>query len=398
MLSCDSPLVAWPLHEKAMFDTIEPDEIEYDFDPVAEGTADALEEYPLLHRENYEGFKIDFIKWLLRCGKTPKKGEGYAEETAKATHYRVDHAYRWKWQKTGDPSTEFTPDDADELMEFLNTRTTKPQSELAKYQKCLKRLFKYHNHVKDAGYEWDPEFIADKSGDSMSHHYFKKHELGKLYQATIELSSFKSYNNKSMTPEERDQLKAHLAQRFTKPKEEIGPAEFKRANSWKYPSMISVCCDAGLRPIEVKRAKVDWVNLRDNELVIPKEEASKGESTWEVGLSGQSIRALEKWLKECDSLEKYDGRDELWLTKYGNPYTTQSLNDYLPKLIEEAGIDPRNRQLTWYSIRRGVATLWANEEGIHDAKRQLRHKDIETTERYIESDSRRRAKKADSKW
>lgn len=66
--------------------------------------------------------------------------------------------------------------------------------------------------------------------------------------------------------------------------------------------------------------------------------------------------------------------------------------------MEETQIEERGRQLTWYSIRRAVATIWANEEGIHDAKEQLRHKSIDTTIRYVHSSQFRRAKLADSKW
>lgn len=382
-----------------MFDTIDPDEpIELPVTPIAEPTKDDLQRHPPLKREDYKGFKEDFLRWLIREGKSPSKGDGYSEDTVRATHYRIEHCYRWKWEQDGDVTTEFTPEDADELIELLNTRTTKPESEVAKFQKSLKRLFKYFNQTKGTSYEWDPDYLDDKNTGSQSHNYFKKYELGRLYQAAVELSSFKSYNTK-MSAEERNRLKIHLAQRFEKPKDEIGPDDFEKANSWKIPSLVAVCCDAGLRPIEVERATVQWVNLRDGELVIPKEDSSKGDEMWEIALSGQSTRALRNWLNERDALEKYDERDEIWLTKYGNPYTTQSLNGLLQdKLIPTANIEERNRNLTWYSIRRGVATLWANEEGIHNAKEQLRHKKIETTERYVNSSAKERSKMADSKW
>ena len=68
------------------------------------------------------------------------------------------------------------------------------------------------------------------------------------------------------------------------------------------------------------------------------------------------------------------------------------------RLLEEAGNPPRNRALTWYSIRRGVATLWATEEGIHNATEQRRHKQLETTERYVRSSFEKRYEMADSKW
>lgn len=379
-----------------MFETIDQEEIELPIPPVAKDTKEALQQYAPLQQENYENFKISFLKWLLRNGKSPSKGNGYAKATVRNTHYRVEHAYRWKWEQDG-MTTEFTPEDADALKKLLTHRTTKSESEVAKYQKALKRLLKYFNHVKGRGYEWEPEHVSDKTGDSLSHNYFKKYELGRLYQAAVEISSVKSYDNKTMTPEERDRLKILLAQRLEKKKSEISPKDFKDANSWKFPSLVAVCCDTGLRPIEVKRSKVNWINFRDQELVIPKNESSKGAATWEVSLSSESTNALKKWVDERNSLEKYDDSDAIWLTKYGNPYETGSLNQLLEKLIETANIQERNRQLTWYAIRRGVATLWADEEGIHNAKEQLRHKNIETTIRYVHSGSEQRSEMADSK-
>lgn len=390
------PIMATTL--TAMFDITNDEAITLNVAPVAQQTKDDLSHYPPLHAENYEGFKTDFLKWLLRTGKSPDKGNGYAQQTVRQTHYRIEHVYRWKWEEQGEVTTEFTPDDADKLIDLLKKRTTKSEGEIAKFQKAIKRLFKYFNHTKGRDYDWEPPYLNDKGNESLSHNYFKKYELSRLYQAAIEISSFKSYNNKNMSSEERQRLKIHLAQRFGKPKNEIGPKDFKQANSWKIPSLVSVCCDCGLRPIEVERSRTDWINFRDNELVIPYDQSSKGDSTWEVSLSSESVRALQKWMDERNSLDKYQNSNSIWLTKYGNPYNSGSLNDVLDKLIEEGNIEPRNRNLTWYSIRRGVATLWANEEGIHNAKEQVRHKQIETTERYISSGSEQRAEMADSKW
>ena len=381
-----------------MFDTIDDKDVEIGFNPVAKGTREDLAEHPPLHTENYAGFKEDFLKWLLRTGKSPAKGNGYAQQTVRQTHYRIEHVFRWKWEEDGEVTTDFTPEDADTLVNLLSKRTEKSESEVAKFQKAIKRLFKYYKHSKGRDYEWDPEHRSDKGNGSMSHSYFKKHELSRLYNAAIEISSFKSYDNKNMSSEERQRLKIHLSQRLGKSKDEIGPKDFKEANSWKIPSMVSLCCDAGLRPIEVERSSVDWINFRDSELVIPYEESSKGDEMWEIVLSTKTTRALQNWMEERESLEKYDDSDSIWLTKYGNPYGNQSLGGLLDNLIEEAGIEPRNRDLTWYSIRRGVATLWANEEGIHNAKEQLRHKQIETTERYVNAGVEQRGKMADSKW
>lgn len=51
----------------------------------------------------------------------------------------------------------------------------------------------------------------------------------------------------------------------------------------------------------------------------------------------------------------------------------------LPKLIERTNIEPNGRDLSWYAIRRGSATMWANNVGIEKAAAQLRHKKLEAT-------------------
>jgi hypothetical protein len=60
----------------------------------------------------------------------------------------------------------------------------------------------------------------------------------------------------------------------------------------KIPSIVSVSLDCGLYPVEVGRAKVDWVSFKDNTLDIPREESSKNENNWKCVLSNKSVRAL----------------------------------------------------------------------------------------------------------
>lgn len=68
-------------------------------------------------------------------------------------------------------------------------------------------------------------------------------------------------------------------------------------------------------------------------------------------------------------------------------------NYLLDNLVEPAG-----RDLSWYSIRHGVATAWADEENIHDAREQLRHKNVETTIGYAHSGTENRHNSVNSKW
>ena len=207
----------------------------------------------------------------------------------------------------------------------------------------------------------------------------------------------KSYH--SVSPDERSQSKAFVAQRLGIPKKKVGPEEFKKANSWKHPSMITVTLDTGLRPIEVGRAKVSWVNLEDNELNIPKDEVTKNEAHWNCAIKGRTAKALKRWLDERASMDKYDDRDELWLTQKSSPYSSKSYNALLHRVIESGDTSvPEHKQISWYSIRHGVATYWANHVGPHHAQEQLRHKSLNTTMKYLHSDAETRNSAVEQIW
>lgn len=366
--------------------------------PISKHNSTALDNYAPLHEEEYRGFKQDFLAWLLTEGHRPVKGEGYAENTVKQTHYKVEEAYRWVWNQEGFTTT-LTPAHADSFV----TEQIKHYSDdlLLDFIKSLKRLFKFLNNTTGESYDWEyenkSEITMDTSG-TKSIDYFKRHEMHALYDAAVKISSMKSYHAKSMTPKERDGLRTHLAQRYGTPKEKIGPDEFKRANSWKLPSVVALCIDTGLRPIEVAKANLRWVNLQDRELVIPRDESTKNDEPWVCTFSKKTARTLSNWLEEREQYEKYVGTDKLWLTRYDNPYGTNSLNPLLQKMLDETDITPNGRDLTWYSFRRGCATMWANKADIQDAKAQLRHSKVETTLRYVHSSSKRRSEIADSMW
>lgn len=91
---------------------------------------------------------------------------------------------------------------------------------------------------------------------------------------------------------------------------------------------------------------------------------------------------LEKWLDERQQYSRYEGSDQLWLTRENNPYSTQSLNHIMKRLCEIADIDRTHRSVTWYSIRHSTGTYMAREEGLGAAQQQLRHRSERTTMKY----------------
>jgi len=161
--------------------------------------------------------------------------------------------------------------------------------------------------------------------------------------------------------------------------------DWERATSWKTPSLVATGLDAGLRPIEVERARISWVDVPNAVLRIPKEQDSKGTNggeNWTVSLREDTARHLDRWLDERATRPKYDDSDHIWLTSQANPYGSNALNYLLDQLCDEAGISTENRDITWYSIRHSTGTYMAREEGLAAAQSQLRHRSEQTTMRY----------------
>jgi integrase len=367
---------------------------EFDFPLVAQETIEALDDKHARAKSDYQSWKRDLLEWLHFEGKDPDRLRGYSKATLRNSNYKIDQIMRWLWNHR-DYTTELTPDDADQLMKELGRYSEYGDANLNNFVKTIKRIFSFYNNEKGKTIEW--ECKIDLNEPSVTNRdYFKKREFRPLYEASLAHGTIQHYH--SCTPDERAELKAHLAQRFEKPKDEISPEDFDQANSMKIPSLVSVSLDCGLRPVEVKRAKVEWVNFEDATLDIPKEESSKNEDNWKCVLSNKSVRTLRSWIDERSRYEVYDGCNKLWLNGKGNPYGSNPLNYLLDQLIEEGGIQPAGRDLSWYSIRHGCATVWADEENIHDAKEQLRHKKVETTLGYAHSGAESRHNKVNSKW
>lgn len=113
---------------------------------------------------------------------------------------------------------QFTIDHADAFMHHLAVQDW-TQSYKASLQKSVKRELKFRRHLK-GGAEWEPDFtFYDQTGSHQPRDYLSKDERALIREAALEYGSVPSYNN--LTPSERDQWKAYLAQRFDKPKTEV---------------------------------------------------------------------------------------------------------------------------------------------------------------------------------
>jgi len=326
---------------------------------------------------DYRSHRESLIRWLLNVGKNPESAEGYERATVKTRVYRMDQFYRWVWDEEGGYTTRITHDHADSYLDELaysdNSNVHKNNS-----LKALQMLSKWRHHAFDEE-QWEPEMRL-KREESQPRDYFTREERHKLREAALEYGTVPDYDN--LSADERDRWRAHLAQRFEKPKEDVDPADWDRANGWKIPSMVCVSLDTGLRPIEVGRAVVSWVDTDNGVLRIPKEESSKNRDNWIVGLQEKTATILERWLEERKNYAKYRDTDALWLTREGNPYQSHSLKYVLERLCEIADIDTENRKISWYAIRHSVGTYVTHEEDLGAAKAQLRHKSEQTTMKY----------------
>jgi len=329
--------------------------------------------------EDYGQHREQLLTWAFEIGKDPEHAEGYAYYTVKGRAYRLDQFYRWVWDEEDGYTTNITHDQADAYTRHL-VQSEGGDEDKSNHQKAIKMLFKWQSW-NGVGDEWDPQItISGDTSNTNPSDFFTVDERSKIRETVLSFDSVPNYS--ACDPEQRDRIKQHLAQRFEKPKRDVTEADFERANSWKYPSLFWTALDTGLRPIEVKRANVGWVDVDNNVLRIPVEESSKNEDNWTVSITERTSSALRRWLNERMSYPKYDDREALWLNQQGNRYEGYSLNRLLREICEEAGIDTENRDVSFYSIRHSVGTYMAREEGLAAAQSQLRHKSEQTTMRY----------------
>jgi site-specific recombinase XerD len=331
------------------------------------------------HAMDYREHRRALIEWLLVLGKNPGKATGYAQRTALNTAQRLDLFYRWVWDERDGYTTNIRHDDADAYTRHL-ARADESDYSRNNTQSALKRLFKWRKHER-GGELWEPSItFTEPSGGTEPRDFLLEEERQQIREAALEYGSIPSYAG--LTPQERDKWKAYLAQRFSKPKRAVTSDDWDRANSWKFPSLVWTSLDAGLRPIEVERATISWVDVENAVLRIPKEESSKNVGNWTVSLRDSTANALTAWLDERARYERYDDSEKLWLTRESNPYGTSALRHVLKRLFQIAGIEQESRKVSWYMIRHSVGTYMTREEGLAAAQAQLRHKSESTTMRY----------------
>lgn len=323
-------------------------------------------------RVAYRSHREDIINWLASRGKDPENLEGYAKDTYYVFCNVLDQFHRHVWEQDGytlSPSMEqgkaFLKDRIDSPKDYSGTHLNNVQDALIAY-------FEFR------GGEFERDItIPDQSSDAKPKDFLTLDERDALREAVLEYDTIPHYAG--LEPGERREWKRYLARRFQKPVDDVSREDWDRINGFKYPSMVYTGLDAGLRPVEMGRARASWVDTENMLLRIPAKESSKNENNWHVPLMQETTEFLARWLEQRELYEKYDDTDRLWLTRHGNPYKSKSLLVLLDNLREIAGIE---RHFSWYAIRHSTGTYMAREEGLAAAQAQLRHESKETTMKY----------------
>ncbi len=231
---------------------------------------------------DYQRYRRELIRWLRREGKDPGAYEGYSDYTVYESAYRCARYDAWVWGHEGRYTVPPRPEHATEYIE--NTVAYRDVSTATK-RKIEEALARYHEwaHQEHNVDERTHEQIFDSSGADSPRDFLTREERRKLREAAL------------------------------------------ATGDWREASIILTCLDAALRPVEVRRARVQWVDVENQLLRIPREDSSKNEEDWRTALSQRSAHALSKWLNIRGEKDNYDDTDALWPTRISTRYSSRSL-------------------------------------------------------------------------
>jgi integrase len=304
---------------------------------------------------DYRQYRKKFLSYLLRMGKNPQKAEGYSPYSVYATANRTAKLDRWMWRKDDTYRIPPEQEDASEYMEKIAFRDI-TESTKGKIMEALLRYSKWLQHKFNRD-EWEFEWNFNSGGGETGRRDFlMKEERQKIRQAALRMDGNPAYGL-----------------------DEEGSSD---DTSWKFTSLIWTALDAGLRPVEVGRARTSWVEPENSMLRIPRKDSSKNIGDWTVSVTDRTATALERWLEEREGRGRYDDTDRLWLTQHGNQYGAQELGRLLRSLCDKADIEYEDRSMSFYAIRHSTGTYMTKERDLAATKAQLRHRSVRTTMKY----------------
>jgi len=221
-----------------------------------------------------------FYAWMIEKGKDPIQEDPLSAPTADNYLKRFDKVHRINLTYL-DPEREdvITADEADEILLLLARRSCKEASGEAYHRSSKRKLsntvqkyFEWRFHEGSMSFEWRPR-VTFSGGTHTSAAKFTYEELGRILQEAKQHGSLPSYYETSEA--ERDKIRGLVAQRLSKPKDEITRKDWRRADqSAKIWALITVGYDAALTPVEIQEARVNWYDQQRNVLVIPTKHAT----------------------------------------------------------------------------------------------------------------------------
>ena len=330
----------------------------------------------------------EFYDWMLTKGKNPKRHKPLSESTSGNYHDRIDQIYRFILERVSPKEMHaLTHEQADQIVEWLDQNKIKKQkggdyseSGKRKFTNALEKYFKWQHERGTDAELWEPRVtFSDGKHESADRLNFEERWL--VREAAMNYGSLPSYHG--VDPEERDRINGLIAQRLGKPKDEVTSKDWTRADSsTKIGSLIAVTLETGMIPIEIAEARLDWYDEQRNILKIPNEYAAKDRPTEELPVTDDTGEQMSQWIQERRHYEKYDGSNRIWLNEHGNPYNSKNLCYLVRQLCEEAGIEHENRKIVWYSLRHNLGQSIEEEEDLSEARDQLRHEHISTTNEF----------------
>ena len=238
---------------------------------VPKANADLLTEQEEI---DYHEHRKAFLTFLLEFGKNPEKAKGYSPYTVYNTGYRAAEFDRWVWQKGQEgASGEYTfPPTQEDAAEYMKEVALSDVSDSTKGKK-LEMLRRYSSWLTDQYGTSDWEFrweFKSGGGNFGPRDFLSTEERRKVRQAALGIDDNPAYG-----VEDKGALAVTDA-------------------SWKVTSLVWTSLDTGLRPVEVGRATVNWVDTDNGVLRIPREESSKNEGNWTVSLTDRTTTALSR--------------------------------------------------------------------------------------------------------
>ncbi|MGB8958689.1 MAG: site-specific tyrosine recombinase XerD [Candidatus Aminicenantales bacterium] len=150
----------------------------------------------------------------------------------------------------------------------------------------------------------------------------------------------------------------------------------KKPRGLRDRAMLEVLYGSGLRVSELATLKTAEINLEDGFLVC----RGKGGKERIVPLGRSSCRAIRRYLDEVRPLVDPDGREELFLSRRGRPFTRQGVWKLLRQHAAKAGLSAK---ISPHVLRHSFAThLLERGADLRSVQLMLGHSQITTTQIY----------------